>query len=265
MKKWKKAFKALGLILSNPWLLNKVLDDSVWADYVNVQYAMPQGFPVISPQQLGLGNPQPVYPYAFLDGGSLPTDLALLNGLAQGIPDCCYFEIGTWRGESVANVARFAKSCFTLDLSPEQLRKLGREEAYIQAQGVFSRGLQNVTQLTGNTISFDFSSLGRTFDLIFIDGDHHYNMIRHDTNKVFNLLTGEDTIIVWHDYAANPEEIRYEVMAGIMDGLPKEKHEFLYHVANTKCAILFPKRLTGKTLKFPMEANPVFEVTLQLK
>jgi len=265
MKKWKKAFKALGLILSNPWLLNKVLDDTVWEDYVISQYAMKQGFPVVSPQQLGISYAEPVFPYAFLDGGSLPTDLALLNGLARIIPDCRYFEIGTWRGESVANVARFAKSCHTLDLAPEQLRQLGRDEAYIQAQGCLSRDIQNVTQLLGDTLTYDFSVLGRNFDLIFIDGDHHYEMVRHDTEKVFNALYREDTIIVWHDYAANPEQIRYEVMAGILDGLPKEKHPNLYHVANTKCAILFPKRLDGKTLKFPMDALPLFEVTLQVK
>lgn len=265
MKKWKKAFKALGLILKNPWLLNKILDDSIWADYIKAHSSMPNGFPVISPQQLGLGNPEPVFPYAFLDGGSLPTDIALLNGLAQMIPDCAYFEIGTWRGESVANVARFASSCCTLDLSPEQLRKLGRDEAYIQAQGLFSRDIQNVIQLHGDTLAFDFSALGKSFNLIFVDGNHHYDMVRHDTDKVFRMLTRNDTIIVWHDYAVNPEEIRYEVMAGILDGLPKEKHEFLYHVANTKCAVLFPKRLHGKVLNFPMDAEPVFEVILHVK
>jgi predicted O-methyltransferase YrrM len=265
MKKWKKAFKALGLIIGNPWLLNKILDDTVWEDYINSHYNKCQGFPVISPQQLGLGAPQPIFPYAFLDGGSLPTDLALLNSLAQKIPDCLYFEIGTWRGESVANVARFAKICYTLDLAHEQLRALGRDEAYIQAQGILSSDILNVIQLNGDTLKFDFDSLGKTFDLVFIDGDHHYKMVRHDTEKVYKTICNSHTIIVWHDYAINPEQVRYEVMAGILDGLPKEKHDFLYHVANTKCAILFPEKLIGKSLRFPMEVSPVFEVSLQLK
>ncbi|MEI6576120.1 MAG: class I SAM-dependent methyltransferase [Bacteroidota bacterium] len=265
MNKWKKALKAIGLILKNPWLLNKILDDTIWEDYVIKQYSIAKGFPVIKPEQLGLADPDTVYPYAFLDGGSLPTDLSLLNSLAQKIADCCYFEIGTWRGESVANVARFAKDCYTLDLTPEQLRLLGRDEAYIKAQAELSRHLKNVTHLLGDTKTFDFSKFHKNFNLIFIDGDHHYEMVKHDTEKVINHLYSENTIIVWHDYAINPEQVRFEVMAGILDGLPKKKYELLYHVEHTKCAILFPKNLKGKSLSFPMEIKDVYEVQLKKK
>jgi len=265
MKNWKKAMKALGLILRNPWLLNKILDDSVWATYINKQYSMPMGFPVVSRQQLGLGEPEPVFPYAFLDGGSLPTDLALLNSLVQKTKDCKYFEIGTWRGESVANVARFAKDCVSLDLSAEQLERMGRDSRYIKAQAEFSRDLKNVTHLQGDTLNFDFSNLPKDFDVIFIDGDHHYEMVKNDTSKVHEFLYHKDCIIVWHDYAHNPEQVRFEVMAGILDGLPAGLHPYLYHVENTKCAILYPHKIEGRMLTFPMEAKHVFEVKLEMK
>jgi predicted O-methyltransferase YrrM len=265
MKKWKKALKALGLIVRNPWLLNKVLDDTVWADYVEKQHLIPEGFPVVSRQQLGLGAPDVVYPYAFLDGGSLPTDLALLNSLVQKKNDCRYFEIGTWRGESVANVARFAKECVTLDLSAEQLRKYGRDANYIKAQAEFSKDLKNVSHLHGDTQVFDFRLLPKDFDVIFIDGDHHYEMVKNDTAKVVQHLYHKDCIIVWHDYAHNPEQVRFEVMAGILDGLPASLHPFLYHVENTKCAILYPHKIEGRKLTFPMEAKHVFEVKLEEK
>ena len=53
-------------------------------------------------------------PMTFLDGGSLPTDIMLLVSLAESIKDCRYFEIGTWRGESVAAISPRSKSCHTL-------------------------------------------------------------------------------------------------------------------------------------------------------
>src|SRR5438067_9857090 len=44
-----------------------------------------------------------IEPYAFLEGGSLISDLMLLKALARKFHPCTYLEIGTWRGESVAN------------------------------------------------------------------------------------------------------------------------------------------------------------------
>ena len=88
-----------------------------------------------------------VAPFAFLDGGSLPTDIALLRSLAVNIPNCRYFEIGTWRGESAANVASVAKECTTLNLSPQQIMALGLPQQYADLHGFFSKDLPNVTQL----------------------------------------------------------------------------------------------------------------------
>ena len=70
----------------------------------------------------------------------------------------------------------------------------------------------------------DFEALNKKFDLIFIDGDHHYEMVRNDTAKVFQSLFHSGSTVVWHDYAFNPEKIRFEVLAGILDGCPTEFH-----------------------------------------
>ncbi len=186
----------------------------------------PKGFPVIDMDQLV--DPEQIChlgPMTFLDGGSLPTDMMLLAGLAEGIEDCSYFEIGTWRGESVANVASRAESCYTLCLTDEEMRSMGMHENTIASHRYFSKDLKNVTQLRGDSRSFDFATLNQKFDLIFIDGDHHYDFILSDTRNVFKHLVHDKSIVVWHDYGFHPDQVRFEVMAAILDGVGPDRAE----------------------------------------
>ena len=258
--------KATGLILRNPVLLNRVLSEpDVWKEYVIKNYEREKGLPVIQMDQVFDGEVYDVGPITFLDGGSLPTDLALLRGLASFCSECKYFEIGTWRGESVANMARVAKECYTLNLSTEEMRKMGVRNKYMYMMGYFSRALDNVVHLSGNSLDFDFAALNKKFDIIFIDGDHHYEHVRNDTEKAIKHLAHENSVIVWHDYAYHPEEVRFEVLAGILDGTDPSLHADLYHVSQTKCAILLKKELKGKFLDPPEEPEEFYEVKMNRK
>ena len=80
---------------------------------------------------------------------------------------------------------------------------------------------------------------------------------------LFSLM--ETIILVWHDYAYNPEKVRFEIMNAIMDGMPKEFHGNLYHVANSMCAIYIKGNF--KTKEFEINSNPnmTFEVDLKMK
>ncbi|WP_191906423.1 class I SAM-dependent methyltransferase [Hymenobacter baengnokdamensis] len=184
-----------------------------------------------------------VAPFAFGDGGSLPTDLLLLRALARQQPGCRYFEIGTWRGESAANVAAEAATVHTLNLSADEMRALHLPERYIGLHGYFSRALSNVTHLHGNSATFDLANLQREagpFDLVFIDGDHRYEAVRRDTARVFEHLVGPHTVVVWHDASRQPGQPRWEVLAGLLDGLPAGLPGQLAQVGNTLCAIYSP-------------------------
>ena len=57
-----------------------------------------------------------------------------------------------------------------------------------------------ITQLYGDSATFDFSSFYGTMDFIFIDGAHSYEYIVNDTNKALKLLRNRKGIIIWHDY-----------------------------------------------------------------
>lgn len=240
-------------------------DDHYWRKKVTGKYGFHDGLPVVRPEQLFGDFSETVDPFAFLDGGSLPTDLALLKKLARRIPDCSYFEIGTWRGESVANVASVAKDCLTLNLSKDEMKAMGLNQRYIDLHGFFSRRIKNVTHLEGHTLNYDFGALNRKFDLIFIDGDHHFEMVKNDTEKIFRHLVKDNSVVVWHDYARNPETIRYEVLAGILEGCPPSMHKNIFHVAHTLCAVYIPGHVGGIKLDPPVIPPGSFQIDIRFK
>lgn len=263
MSKISKTFRAISLILRNPWLLNKVLDeDEFWRKKVEKQFGFSQGLPVVRAEDIFGDFTETVEPFAFLDGGSLPTDLALLKKLARRVKDCSYFEIGTWRGESVANVAKVADDCYTLNLTGDEMKKMGLDQRYIDLHGFFSKKMPNITHIEANTLSFDFQSLSRKFDLVFIDGDHHYKMVKNDTEKVFSHLVHEKTTVVWHDYARNPETVRYEVLAGLLEGSPVNTHKHIFHIAHTLCAVYLPGYEGGQILNPPVKPAGAFKIDI---
>ena len=266
MKKLRKTLRALLEIAKNPWLLNKILsDDTVWDSYIEKNHEKKNGLPVVDINDLCPDFSETLEYFAFLDGGSLPTDIALLKSLSKNFNKCKYFEIGTWRGESVANVSESAEECYTLNLPKSEILKLGLSERYADLHGFFSKDKQNVTHLTGNSLNFDFEGLNKKFDLIFIDGNHHYEYIKHDTEQVFRHLIHDHSIIVWHDYAYTPEKIRPEAYAAILDGTPSEYRKYLYHVSNTMCALFIRKAFPASELITPVIPDKVFEVVIKSK
>lgn len=265
MKRFIKAISALFKIAKNPWLLNKVFEEpALWETHVDKKYNLKSGLRVIDAVDMfGEEYSEELNVFTFLDGGSLVTDIALLKTLAAGFKNCSYFEIGTWRGESVCNIAEVAESCYTLNLSDAEMRKMGVKESYIDMQSFFSKNLKNVKHLKGNSRSFDFASLNKKFDLIFIDGSHHYEDVKNDSAQVFKHLVHEKSIVVWHDYGVTPEHIRYEVLAGIMDGTPSSIHKQIYHVGHTKSAIFYPINIKSKKLKTPVVPEAFYKVGIK--
>lgn len=266
MKKLKRSIQALIAIIKNPWLLNNVLsDNTIWAKYIKSKYNLSKGLPLIEFPELSPGFSETLETFSFLDGGSLPTDIALLKLLCKRFNPCSYFEIGTWRGESVTNVADICEECYTLNLSKEEIIQSGQSEKYAELHGFFSKEKINVIHLHGNSLNFNFASLGKSFDVIFIDGNHHYEFVKNDTEKVFKYLIHDKSIVVWHDYAFNPEKVRPEVLAGILDGIESANHKYLYHVANTMCALYIKEEMKTTSLESPMTPKYKFKIKLELE
>lgn len=264
MSKFTKLIKALQSILRQPSLLNKVLaDEDVNKQQVIKKYALDKGLPCINIRELLPGFEDTIEPYSFLDGTSLPTDIYLLKGLAKKFPDCCYLEIGTWRGESVSNVSTVAKECYTVNLPDDEMRKMGLSEKYISLHCFFSKHIPNVTHVRANSFDFDFNSLKKKFDLVFIDGYHHYNNVLNDTLKTFPLLKDKDSVMVWHDYGSTTEDIRWEVLLGILDAMPASERKYVYRVSNTLCAIYTRQQLKAVLPEIPSEPDKYFSIQIK--
>jgi predicted O-methyltransferase YrrM len=264
MNKPQKLFRAIAAIIQKPYLLNHVLEaPELHRDEFTKKYGM-NGLPFTDVHPF-LEQSMEVNPFVALDGGSTPIDLALLKSLAQRISECAYFEIGTWRGESVANVSPFAKECVTLDLSAEQMREQGAAEEYISRHDELSRSLSNVRHIKSDSRTFDYSTFNKKYDLIFVDGDHRYDAVVADTRSAFQLLKDDSSVIVWHDAGNHQSDQRWEVIHGILDGTEKNKRSMIYRVSNTLCAIFMNKQLPEmKTSDYPAAKN-IFSLKVSLK
>ncbi len=259
MDKLRKSIQIFKSIIKNPRVLNLLLEDNeYWYGRILKKNKEYTPFPLISLQDLDDDFLQTINPYSFMDGGSLITDLALLKILAKAKKDCTFFEIGTWRGESVANLSEDCSECFTMDLPDNEKQALGMSKEYIALHAILSKHLKNVTHIKANSFHYDFSSLNRKFDLIFIDGDHHYKAVVNDTKLVFQHLVHDNTVVVWHDYAYNPGKVRNEVFAAISDSVESTKHHHLYYVKNTLCAVYLPQGILNSDT-----GERQFEITIR--
>jgi predicted O-methyltransferase YrrM len=201
-----------------------------------------------------------VHPYSFLTGTSLITDIVLLKMLARCYKDGSYLEIGSWRGESIANVSDVMMDCVSVTLSEEEMRHKNYSDDFIKVHGIYSKD-KEISQIGHDSKTFDFKVLNKKFDLIFIDGDHSYEGILNDTEKAFSLLKNENSVIVWHDYSIGTEDVRHTTLKAILDGIPKSEHKYLFHVSNTMCAIYLRRNNFNTTYtKFPSIPNKKFSL-----
>ena len=227
------------------------------------KHGFENGLPVIDLLDLFPNFQSSITSYSFLDGTSHTIDLFLLKELARQIPDCNYLEIGSWRGESLMNVVPECKSAVAISLSKDEMRSMGFNERVIEMDGFFLQQFPQLKRIGHNSQTFDFASLNQTFDLIFVDGDHTYQGVKADTANVFKLLKDENSIIVWHDCGNNYEDMRADVIAGILDGAPADKRNSIYRVSNTLCGIYFPKKINTHQYTPIARPNKSFELTIK--
>lgn len=254
----------IGMLLQNPGRIRSLFDEEEFHKSKMLKDGMAMnGLPVVDILNLFGPVDDVIDTFAFLEGGSSVLDLILLAKACQSVPHCHYLEIGTWRGESAVAVAPFCTKVVTVNLGTADLRELGLSDQYIASQGVYSKQNAKVEQLEANSLTYDFSALQSKFDVIFIDGDHHYDAVLSDSRKLIPLLRDKNSMIIWHDYGISEESIRWTVYRGIMDACSKEMHPFLYHVSNTKCAIYINKYFEKRAL-IPYDIpNKKFKVSVK--
>jgi predicted O-methyltransferase YrrM len=269
MERKKLIIPFLKYLFTKPSVILKSLHNSVTQqsrkDLVKNKYGFGKGLPQINLLDLIPSFNEEVENCTHLDGTSMPIDIALLKALAKKHNNCEYLEIGTWRGESIYNLSKVSKHCTSLSLSNKEMIAFGLTEKHTKVQRLFSKNLSNVTHIEHNSLTFNFSSLNKKFDLIFVDGDHTYEAVKSDTKNVFNLLKDENSIIIWHDYTRNYEQLNWPVIAGILDGSPKEAINHIYQVSNTLCAIYTKQKFNTVILDSPTFPDKAFTVSISGK
>jgi len=150
------------------------------------------------------------------DGNVRLSELAILALAAGEAPAGSeIIEIGTFDGRTALNLAINADpgvSVATLDLPPDQPSALGIEQSerrYVDKPAPGARlrrcaapwrtAAARVTQLHGDSATYDWSAhLGRA-GLVFVDGSHAYDYARTDSETALRLVA-PGGIVLWHDY-----------------------------------------------------------------
>lgn len=151
------------------------------------------------------------------------------------------FELGTFEGETTWLLAhnRPEARVYTLDLPPGQTAPRAALEItdpeYLNAR---DRGWRfhstpeqgRITQLYGDSATFDFSPYTGSMDLVFIDASHSYGYVRSDTEAAFGMLSDLGAI-VWDGYTHYPGVYAY------LNELAPSLDRAIYHIVGTRLAM----------------------------
>ncbi|MBN2036345.1 MAG: class I SAM-dependent methyltransferase [Chitinispirillaceae bacterium] len=156
----------------------------------------------------------------FESGGIFPYEMICFNLIVAHYAPHRVFEIGTFNGRTTLNIAANTPSgtrIFTLDLPFEpgpqtSLRQHPWDGKFIATRGNGryyreSAFRDKITQLNGDSATFDFTPYADTMDLVFIDGSHSYEYVTSDSQKALTLLRGGKGIILWHDYGTKWHDV----------------------------------------------------------
>jgi predicted O-methyltransferase YrrM len=140
------------------------------------------------------------------------TELTVIGAMCATRRPATIFEIGTFDGRTTLNLAENSPPethIYTLDLPASQLDATAHllapgEDAFVRkgASGARLRGsphVARVTQLSGDSATFDFLPYHGGIDLVFVDASHAYEYVLADSRTALALIR-PGGCIVWHDY-----------------------------------------------------------------
>lgn len=186
----------------------------------------------------------PIFMGSVVEGWLDDHQRMLIAALAKGLGYGSFFEIGTNRGRTTWTVARNCPElrAYTLDVPLEAEaddaalamasddRRFFRPDAATGEAFRDTPEAERITQLWGDSATFDFTPYAGSIDLVYIDGAHTYDYVVADSAKALELLT-PGGMIVWDDYGSNPGV--YQAVNELAPALDRPVH----HVFGTRMAI----------------------------
>ena len=150
----------------------------------------------------------------FENGNITLTELTIIANLTKSLRPKSVFEFGTFNGRTTLNLMANAPEgsvIYTLDLPGKMVNKtaleveagdklfIAKSESGERFKKESMAGRQ-LTQLYGDSASFDFSPYYNSIDFVFVDAAHSYEYVRNDSRVALKLLRNGKGIILWHDY-----------------------------------------------------------------
>lgn len=184
-----------------------------------------------------------------VNGNISTLELSVISELVHNYKPNSLLEIGTFDGRTTINLAKFSpdnSKVYTLDLPKEELEKtkykLAKGETkYVDKNDSGERFkehhancVKKITQLYGDSASFDFSPYMKQMDFIFIDGSHTAKYVMNDTEIAFKLLKASGGIMLWHDYGVWKDVTKVLNKYFLYD----ERFKNVHHIKNTSLVIL---------------------------
>jgi len=174
-------------------------------------------------------------------------ELAILAQAAAGcVAGSEIVEIGTFDGRTTINLALNAPtscSIFTLDLLPHQATRFQLEVGesqfvekplpgvrFRQCRQSLSSSARRITQLFGDSATFDWSNHYGKAGLVFVDGSHAYDYARVDSTTAMQLVTVNGAVL-WHDYGV------WEGVTRALEDLELTKTLGLRHIHGTSLVV----------------------------
>jgi Methyltransferase domain len=158
------------------------------------------------------------------------------------------FEFGTFLGRTTLNLALNTpddSEIVTLDLDEHHVDGLEQNVPDALATKIHLASVTSldfigthvshkVKMLSGNSITFDFSSYKRMMNLVFIDGGHDLDTVQSDTENAFEMVRMDTpSCILWHDYGS-PD---YKPLTAYLDGLSKDRP--IFHIGDSMLCVWF--------------------------
>lgn len=144
------------------------------------------------------------------DGNVSLVELLILCALVKKYAPKTLFEFGTFDGRTTLHLALNAPQdarIFTLDLPDDRVveaRKNPDGDVKFAGKVVVGCRYKNmsqaerITELKGDSLSFDFSPYAHSVDFVFIDGAHSFPYVVSDTNHALAMLASGG-MLLWHD------------------------------------------------------------------
>ena len=173
-------------------------------------------------------------------------ELSVLATAAASVSAGEIVEIGTFDGRTTLNLAANSAphlAVFTLDLPPDTQPKFALapgERAFVekprsgrhfvQAAPQWAVPAARITQLFGDSATFDFSAHHGRAGLVFVDGSHAHDYVLADTETALKLLAPQG-VVIWHDYGV------WDGVTRALEEIEASRHLGLRHVRGTSLVV----------------------------